>query len=286
MKNYIKLIFIILIAIANPAFAQAKKILFIGNSFTYGATASAEFFHPETVTDLNKSNIGGVPAIFKMLSQEAGLDYDVYVETIPGATLEQHYKTKYDILNQKWDVVVMHTLSILDGKNPGNPAQLMDYSQKFAQMFCAQNPNVKIYMTATWPRADQIYRPSGYWYGKTTNQMTDDIMNGYQTALKENHGNIVAVIPLGKAWENAFKDGIADNNPYDGTDYDKVNLWGWDSYHASNYGYYLHALMDFGVINDFDVTKFDKNDRAARELGISQSQAQKLQSVAAQTLKK
>lgn len=286
MKNYIKLFFIILIAIANPAFAQSKKILFIGNSFTYGATASAEFFHTDTITDLNGQKFGGVPAIFKMLSREAGLDYDVYIETIPGATLEQHYKTKYDVLNQKWDIVVMHTLSILDGKNPGNPAQLIEYSQKLAQMFRAQNPNVKIYMTATWPRADQIYQPSGHWYHKSTTQMTNDIMNGYQAAKKQNHGNIIAVIPLGQAWENAFIAGIADNNPYDGIDSNKVNLWGWDSYHASNYGYYLHALMDFSVINGFDVTKFGKNDRAARELGISPKQAEQLQNIAVQTLKK
>lgn len=286
MKNYIKLFFIILIAIATPAFAQSKKILFVGNSFTYGATASAEFFHPETVTDLNKGNIGGVPAIFKMLSQEAGIDYDVYIETIPGATLEKHYETKYNVLNQKWDIVVMHTLSILDGKNPGNPEKLTEYSQKLVQMFRAKNPNVKIYMTATWPRADQIYPTKGFWYGKNTAQMTDDIMRGYQTALKENHGNIIGIIPLGQAWENAFKNGIADNNPYDGIDYNKVNLWGWDSYHASNYGYYLHALMDFSVINGFDVTKFGKNEHAARELGISPTQAEQLQSIADKTLKK
>ena len=61
------------------------KILFIGNSFTFGAGSAVRFYRPDTVTDLNNLGIGGVPALFKSFTQQAGLDYDVYLETEPGS---------------------------------------------------------------------------------------------------------------------------------------------------------------------------------------------------------
>ena len=44
----------------------------------------------------------------------------------------------------------------------------------------------------------------------------------------------------------AFQTGVADPNPFDGIEANKVNLWTFDSYHASAYGYYLEALVVFG----------------------------------------
>ncbi len=41
----------LLLAFAVPA--SAKTILFIGNSFTFGANSAAHYYKPETVTDLN-----------------------------------------------------------------------------------------------------------------------------------------------------------------------------------------------------------------------------------------
>jgi len=48
--------------------AGATTILFVGNSFTYGAGAPpVQDFRPHTVTDLNGTNICGVPALFKAM---------------------------------------------------------------------------------------------------------------------------------------------------------------------------------------------------------------------------
>lgn len=78
----------------------AQSILFIGNSLTYGAVSSVMFYRPETVHDLNPADfadsgmragppegrtLGGVPALFKALTREAGLNYDVSVETVGGS---------------------------------------------------------------------------------------------------------------------------------------------------------------------------------------------------------
>ena len=40
------------------------SILFVGNSFTFGAGSAVKFYRAETVTDLNSEGIGGVPALF------------------------------------------------------------------------------------------------------------------------------------------------------------------------------------------------------------------------------
>lgn len=70
------------------AASAATSILFIGNSFTYGALASVQTFRGNTVTDLVGTSIGGVPALFKAFTQQAGLDYDVFLETQPGSNLD------------------------------------------------------------------------------------------------------------------------------------------------------------------------------------------------------
>ena len=57
-----------------PAAACAATILFVGNSFTAGAgLPQVEKFRPDTVTDLNREEVGGVPALFKAFARQAGL---------------------------------------------------------------------------------------------------------------------------------------------------------------------------------------------------------------------
>ncbi len=271
---------IILALLSTPALAEGKKILFIGNSFTYGAGASAQFFHPEYVTDLNKENIGGVPAIFKAFAKQAGLEFDIYLETVPGAGLDLHYNKKLPLIDKKWDIVIMHSYSTLDAKAPGNPQKLIDYSKLLTQKFKTKNKNAQIFLSATWSRADQTYKENGAWFGKNIEQMGEDVHDGYIKAFDANNGAIEGVLPVGRAFNYAWQMGIADSNPYDGIDFGKIDLWSWDQYHASNYGYYLHALVVFAGITGFDVTKFGKTERAARELGISPTQAIKLQEIA------
>src|SRR5689334_17880790 len=79
-----------LAAVAAPA--SATTILFVGNSFTYGDPAGGaplvQNYRPGTVTDLNGTGIGGVPALFKAFTVQAGLNYDVSLETSPGKGLD------------------------------------------------------------------------------------------------------------------------------------------------------------------------------------------------------
>ncbi len=105
-------------------------MLFIGNSFTFAAGSPVQFYRADTVTDLNNEGIGGVPALFKSFTQQAGLDYDVFLETRGGSGLDFHLENKRDVIGSRgWDIVVMHGYSTLDSDKPRDPGQAHCHEQ-------------------------------------------------------------------------------------------------------------------------------------------------------------
>lgn len=265
--------------------AQAETFLFIGNSFTYGDQApEVRNFRPGSVTDLRGTNIGGVPALFKAFTVQAGLNYDVFLETQPGAGLEYHYNNQLGLIDRPWDNVAMHGQSNLNFAAPGNPAVLSQYTGLLGDVFQAQNPNVDISITATWSRADLTYVTPSPWLGAPIAQMGIDVHNGYLVAAANNPTIVDRVNPVGLAWNQAFAAGVADSNPYDGIGPGQINLWGPDSYHGSAFGYYLHALVVFGMETGIDPRTLGGQESAAVELGFTASQAYALQSIAFATI--
>ncbi|KQP15935.1 PEP-CTERM sorting domain-containing protein [Pseudorhodoferax sp. Leaf265] len=257
----------------------APSILFIGNSFTYGQGSAVQTYMPNTVTDLNGTNVGGIPALFKAFTQQAGLSYDVSLETVGGSGLDLHYNTKQALIDKPWDNVVMHTFSTLDAANPGDPTKLLQYSSLLADMFVAQNADVNVQLMATWSRADQTYPVGRHWYGQSIYQMALDVYAGYALADAASD-NIHGVIPVGLAWNMAMAEGFADLNPYDGIAPGLVNLWASDSYHASQYGSYLEALVVFGQVTGLDPRSLGSSETAAAALGITGAQARTMQELA------
>jgi hypothetical protein len=260
--------------------ALAGSILFIGNSFTFGFGSPVRYYRPDTVTDLSSAGQGGVPALFKSFTAQAGLAYDVYLETEPGVGIDWHLAHKLDVIGQRaWDVVVMHGFSTLDPKKPGDPAVLISSVRQMTDFLHTKNPAMDIRVMATWPRADQTYEPKGAWYGKPIEAMARDVREGYNLAAAGSAG-VKSVVPVGDAWVRAMHSGVADANPYDGIDAGKINLWTYDSYHASTYGYYLEALMLFGNITGRDPRSLGSTECSGFELGLSTAQVAALQQVA------
>jgi hypothetical protein len=264
--------------------AAGTSILFIGNSFTYGALSDVEHFRADTVTDLNATGIGGVPALFKAFTQQAGLDYQVSLETEPGSGLDFHWNNRLTLIDKPWDKVVMHGQSTLDFGAPGDPGKVVTYSGLLSEAFHARNPAVDVSLTATWARADQTYLPTGHWYGQPISAMAHDVQAGYDLAKAVNGALIDRVNPVGLAWNRAMEVGVADSNPYDGITAGQLDLWASDHYHASNYGYYLHALTVFGMVTGVDPRALGGTENAAAELGFSASEAYALQSIAWQQI--
>ena len=257
----------------------AASLLFIGNSFTFAYGSPVRYYRADSVTDLNGEGQGGVPALFKSFTAQAGLSYDVYLETQPGVGIDWHLEHKLQVIGQRpWDSVVMHGFSTLDPKKPGDPTLLIASVQQMASVLRAKNAKVEIRVMATWPRADQTYQPQGAWYGKPIEAMAHDVRDGYNRAAAATPG--ITVIPVGDSWVRAMHAGIADANPYDGIDAGKVNLWTYDSYHASTYGDYLEALVLFGAITGKDPRALGEYECSGFELGLSAPQVGALQQVA------
>ena len=262
---------------AGPA--KTRTILFVGNSFTFGALSPVWKYHADQVTDLNGDGIGGVPALFKLFTQQLGLHYDVYLETAPGRSLQWHWDNKAPLLDRAWDNVVLQDYSTLGPDVPADPAGLIAYSSKFGDMFARRNPAVDLSLTSTWSRPDLTYPADKPWSGRPIEQMALDIRRGYDRAKAANP-HVDHINPVGQAFNCAIAAGIADPDPYDGTAYGQVDLWSFDHYHASAYGYYLEALTIVGAVTGRDPRDLGAKERAASELGLSSETAVKLQAVA------
>ena len=269
---------------AAPPAATAKvsgprTILFIGNSFTQGAHSAVKRYRNNTITDLNGDGYGGVPALFKLFTQESGLNYAVALETDGGKTLGFHWNQRRQLVDRQWDVVVLQELSTLDRDRPGDASDYRNYAPLFATMFWRNNPKVDVYLMATWSRADLTYQPGSPWSGKPITAMAQDLRKATD-GVHALSPTFRGVLPVGEAWLRAMTAGVADPNPYDGVAFGQVDLWTYDHYHASIFGYYLEALVVFGRVTGVDPTRLGAGERAADDLGIDPKVAVALQQIA------
>lgn len=280
--RFITAILILAWVAAAPAIAApARTVLFVGNSFTQGELSPVKHYRPDLVTDLNGEGIGGVPALFKVFTLEAGLDYQVSLETEGGVDLGYHYREKASRLDRPWDVVVLQTISMLDVHAPGNPDLLIRDAASIAALLRARNPRVEIHLDATWSSARQTEFPGQHWYGAPIQQMAKDVYQGCVEAAQASH--LTSVIPVGLAWNRAIDSGLAQDDPDNFFDFG-MDLWARDDHHASKYGYYLEALVIFGRLTGVDPLTLSGRESAAGDLDISPDDARALQQVAHDTL--
>ncbi|WP_163957729.1 DUF4886 domain-containing protein [Sphingomonas insulae] len=279
------------LAIAAPAAGQRapapvqlpRTILFVGNSFTQGAHSAVRNWHADRVTDLTGAGYGGVPALFKEFTLEAGLAYAVSLETQGGQSLAFHYDQRRHLFDRAWDVVVLQEYSTLDRDRPGDATRYIRSVGQLGSLFRVRNHAVKVELMATWSRADQTYQPGGAWAGRPIAAMADHLRLAADRAKRTNL-SVSGVIPVGQAWNRAFAAGIADPDPYDGIAFGQTDLWSYDHYHASTAGYYLEALVVFGHVTGVDPRTLGRNERAADELGLSPDLAVALQAIAREQL--
>ncbi|MBV8035574.1 PEP-CTERM sorting domain-containing protein [Roseateles sp.] len=155
--------------LAAPALAaDPVKILFIGNSYTFGRVDPVLSYNAAAVHDLtagfnavNPSGTnsypagtpsfgsfephpwGGVPGLFKKMTDEAGMNYDVSLSTRNAASLRGQFldtansdwKLRENVATQRWDAVVLQeqsdaALPAGKGKN-ANLATFNAYADQF-----------------------------------------------------------------------------------------------------------------------------------------------------------
>ena len=148
------------------------------------------------------------------------------------------------------------------------------------------------FQTTTDPVTGAITRTSNpaTTYFNTLEEMTAELK---QAALEttviakaDGTAGFKAVAPVGEAFMSAVQSGLATRDfwgPNALTD-GLIDLWLDDGTHASKYGSYLSALTLFGTLTGFNPAQLGVSEIAARDLGISATDAQALQRIAAQQL--
>ena len=287
-----------LCGLSSVAAAQTR-ILFVGNSFTHGKYAPVLNYNSANVTDENyglpstnpryqsvasePGPWGGIPGIFKKMTDEAGLNYEVHIEAISGNSLQYHYNNALSVIAQPtWNKVVLQEVStrpIPDARG-GNWLVFYDYSTRLEQAIHAANPAAQVYLYQTWARADLTYPANQSYSGLPIDTMTADLHRGYYRAFFSN-SRYAAVAPAGDAWLRAITAGTATRNPYN-PDPAKLNLWAVDYNHPSKWGSYLNACVLFYQITGVDPRTLGAGELAATALGIASTAAVALQQLAYQ----
>ena len=268
--------------LAAAALASAeppRTILFVGNSFTFGAMSDVMTYRKDSVSDVNGDGMGGVPALFKRFADESGVAYKVSLETAAGQTLAWHLANKRAVIDRPWDAVVLQQYSTLSSDKPGDATDTIPAAGAIAKLLRKRNRRVDISLVATWTRPDLTYPPGKPWSGQPVTRMALDLRRA-DDRVRAAVPSLARIVPVGEAFNCAIARGIADPNPYDGTKPGEIDLWASDHYHASNYGYYLEALTIFAAVTHRDPRALGSREEAARDLGIKGDTAAKLQDVA------
>ena len=301
---YQRLVLVVLVLLLRglaPALAQTRPvpnvILFVGNSFFHGQYQPVLAYNAARVTDENyglpstdprceTSNgepviWGGIPGIFKQLTEEVGLNYEVHFEVINAHSLQYHYENALSVIQQpRWNTVVLqeHSMRALPAHHGGQPELFREYATRLEQAVHTASPAARVYLFQTWPRADLCYPPGSPYAGLPLDSMAQELHTSYYALLRQNP-RLAGVVPAGDAWLRAIEAGVAQRNPY-APESGKLDLWAEDHYHPSNYGAYLNTCVLFGEITGRDPRTLGGTERAAAALGITPAQAISLQRLA------
>lgn len=284
--------------LAGQAQPAPVRVLFVGNSFTHGKFDPVRLYNaasasnPGGVVDENYQQTGaraenyagpwgGIPGLFKKFADQAGLSYEVHIESISGQPLEYHYRNALAVVRQaSWDKVVLQDQSIypLPTARTGNRTSFYTYATNLERAVHGQNAQAQVYLYETWARADLTYPSNQPYSGFPIDTMGQDLHNGYYAQFAAN-GRYARVAPAGDAWLRAIRENIATRDPYH-PDASKLNLWGSDYYHPSNSGSYLNACVLFYTLTGLDPRTLGSGEQAAAALGLSAPAATALQQVA------
>jgi hypothetical protein len=252
---------------------------------------------------------GGIPGIFAELAHEANLPYDVHIEAISATTLAENYDAARDVIAQPlWNSVVLQEESF----EPIS-ATLSQNPKSNPQAFCGAVATIEravhevawqadIYLYSTWAPADTAYLDAtadGQAFSDDNfRQFLDSLTVAYRDAYisaAHHDEHIRDIAPVGDAWALAWREGIANPDPYAGSAPGVALSFGYRAgsepstkdvptdagfHHPSQYGAYLNALVLFETITKTDVRMFGAREQAAEDLGISGQIAVALQQVA------
>ena len=242
LKITIQTISFILVAFATNA--TSRKVLFIGNSFTY---------------------TNNMPSILQALATSMG-DTLVYDQNTPGGyTLQLHSTdatTISKIFSQQWDIVVIQEQSQLPAFPPAQvDTTTFRYAHILDSMVHANDTCTQTMFLMTWGYRDGdtsncAFYPPICTYGGMQQSLRDSY-------LQMTHDNKAIVAPVGAAWK-VVRDSFT-----------AINLYMADLIHPGMPGSYLEASVLYASI-------FHKNPYPSAYLsGLPATDAQTLRRIAA-----
>jgi hypothetical protein len=164
----------------------------------------------------------------------------------------------------------------------------------------ASDPKADLYLYSTWAPADTAYLDatadgmsfSTPVYLRSLGVLTDAYRDATLSAAQQD-GHIRDIAPVGDAWERAWREGVANPDPYSGAGISLSFNYQPGSepstkdvptdagyHHPSKYGAYLSGLVLFETLTGADVRRFGEDETSAAELGIPRATAVQLQRVA------
>lgn len=246
---------LLVLTCANFVSAQAKNLLFYGNSFTIATGFGSSRTVPELVRGI--ANAAGQPAP------------TVVNPSIAGWSLQQHINSNTGTINsgipagQNWDAVILQDFST-QPTHIGNLAEHRSSYKALFELVKARSPNVKAIGYETWARGPghSFYTGNPPSFANPA-AMQAELREGYALSTADVnavHGaGTSTVAPAGDAWERA---GFP------------LNYYASDIYHAANRGTLLNAMVLYGTIYNDPTIRDISMPTLLLNLGISTTEAQ------------
>lgn len=206
-----------IVAFAQASFAQTKRALFLGNSYTaYNSLANL------TVD----------------LSGSAGFELEVASNTPGGYTLEGHSTNANSLAlieQGNWDFVILQEQS----QRPSFPyaqvqADVFPYATALDELILASNECAETVFYMTWGREEGDAGNCANWPPVCTYEGMDDLLRERYVEMGEMNDALVS--PVGAVWRY-----LRENNP-------ELQLFAGDGSHPSAAGSYAAACTFFTVL--------------------------------------
>ncbi len=193
----------------NTALPSLTRVLFLGNSYTYG---------------------NDLPDQFAELARSGGQDVETGMVAEGGWRLADHVQspeTLDQIRSGRWTYVVLQEQSQIPAFEPLRTREMYPAARELVSKIRASGATPVLFLTWAhrdgWPK----YRMNDY------ESMQLEIQKGYQEIARELD---VTVAPVGTAWLAAVQE------------HPDLNLWREDGSHPSKQGTYLAACVFYQVI--------------------------------------
>jgi hypothetical protein len=260
--RFCRVALVLLVFVPGAFAARADEALFIGNSFTFGATVPG------------LAEKGGVPKMVEAIARSKGINLTADSVTSPGKDWSWHLAqpaTATALTSKTWDWLVLQDFSTRPTRM-GNVAQFMQDGVTLSDDLAQHAPQAGIVLYETWPRpAGTFYQTAGGRKFSGPADMMADLHDSYAKLAAKlaalNPARPVRVAPVGTAMARCK------------AEYPDIPLDAADHHHATAQGYYLAAMVIFETIyhqaaDDVPINFFDG------VVMIPQDEALKLQLVA------